>query len=907
MGVIRLRCLPPRPIWAGLCGVALLSCGDGPAGPPPGVPAALTVSPAALTLTAIGQTEQLRAEVVDHYGDAVSGAGVAWTSDRPGTVAVEAGSGLATAVSTGTATVTATAGTLSASALATVTQEPAALDKVAGDLQAGFMGEPLPVRIAVRVRDANGHPAGLARVEFAATSGGGSVAPGSVAADTAGIAEATWTLGAAAEQALTATAGGVRARFQATAEQLALSIATDSLARGRVTLPYLARLRARGGAAGDRVWSLGEGSSLPPGLRFDSTGVLRGSPGATGIFPFHVRVTDAEGAEADRDLSLRVCDAPLELAPGAVRVMEERAIRGCGFHLRAPEAGAYYRVTLVGVNAGNTAIAPVALHVEADAAAGPSATAVAMRLDAREASVAGAFRRAMPASEPRVVGSQPREAQDVGRQLRRIREIERASEALHEEVRRQEEELFARLAAEGRLEVLADRASGAPGEVAAREWGAARVEPSPPTRAFRLYQRTGEGFDRCRVFRALNARLVTETDHIAVYEDAEATNPISKANADRVLAYYEAFGAPVIERYFGGVSDVNGDGRVVVVVNPELGGVNAFVWAGDHTLSREACATSNEMELVHMSAGAFAQLDDNGYWALGGLVHEVKHVSSYHRRVRHSLGVAGAATTAFHPLWIEEGTAEIAKEMSSRLAWAAAGGPAPHARVTGELLRAGMDDAFAEVYGILGLIGRTSSAFAWFEDRPNAITFRPGGRGNIYGSGWHFHRFLRDWFGGAGASTTRDQRFVAALHDSLAVPGVRGMETLTGVAAADLLTRHAIAMSLAGAEDVVPDTVPRFSSYDFTEVGELVSSASNPPGRYPWPVTRTGGSDDEAVLWADFARSRAYRGEITGSGVRFHDFRASEAGAAATFLVELGWAPFAVRVIVARIPDPAGP
>lgn len=873
-----------------LCVAVLLSCGDGPAGPPPGIPAALAVSPADVTLTAIGQSEQLRAEVRDHYGDVVTGQSVRWTSDRPGTVAVDGGSGLVTAVSAGTATVTATAGTLSATARATVTQEPRAIDKVAGDLQAGFMGEPLPVRIAVRVADANGHPAGLARVGFAVTSGGGSVAPESVITDAAGIAEATWTLGATPEQTLTATAGNVTAEFQATAERLALSVATDSLARGRVTLPYLARLRARGGAVGDRVWSLGEGSGLPPGLRFDSTGALRGSPAETGVFAFEVRVLDVEGAEAVRELSLRVCDAPLGLDPGEVRVLEERAIRGCGFYLRAPEAGAYYRVTLAGTDAGSTAIAPVALHVEADTAAGPGATAVAMRPVAGEASAAGTLRQTIPAPEPR----------EAERELREMQEIERANAALHREIRRQEDELFARLAAEGRLEVLADRSSGATGGMAAA------AEPSPPTRTFRLYDRTAGGSDRCRIFSTLNARLVTESDHIAVYEDAQATTPISEANADRILAFYEEFGVPVIERYFGGVSDVNGDGRVVVVVDPGLDGIRAFVWAGDHTLSRGTCSSSNEMELVHMSAGAFAQLDDNRYWALGGLVHEVKHVSSHYQRVRHSLGVAGDASSVFHPSWIEEGTAEIAKEMSSRLAWEAAGGPAPHARVSGELLQAGREEAYPEMYGILGLVSRISSAFAWFQDRPNAITFRPGDRGNIYGSGWHFHRFLRDWFGGAGTSLAEDEVFVAALHDSLAAPGLRGIESVTGVAFEDLLTRHAIAMSVAGAEDVLPDGVPRFSSYDFPEVGELLPIALNPPGRYPWPVTRRGGSDDGAVLWSDFAPSRPYRGEITGSGVRFHDFRATAAGASATFLVELGRAPFAVRVIVARIPDPAG-
>ena len=859
---------------------ALASCGDGPAQPPAGVPARLSVSPESVTLTAVGQTEQLRADVRDHYGDPVAGVSVAWTSDRPGTVAVDGGAGVVTAVSAGTAIVTATHGTLSARVQVTVAQEPHALEKL-GDLQAGFIGEPLPVAVGVRVADANGHPAVRVRVRFAVTSGGGSVAPASSLTDSAGVAQATWTLGVGAEHTLDATAGSVTAEFRATAERLPLSIATDSLARARLTLPYLARLRARGGSTLGHVWSLAEGSALPEGLRFDSTGAIRGVPMHTGVAEFEVRVADSEGGAAVRSLSLRVCEAPLGLALGEVRVLEAAAIRGCGFYLRAPEAGAYYRVAVAGTNARETAaIVPVALHVEADTTGGRTTTA-ALRPVAHRDAAARALLSAMPAGE-----------------LRAIQDVERANAALHREIRRQERELFARLAAEGPLEILPDRSAGARGVVAAE------VEPSPPTRTFRLYDRTAS--DRCTTFTTLNARLVTESDHIAVYESASDTTGTSKANADRILAFYENHGVPVIERYFGGVSDVNADGRVVVVVDPTLEGVRAFVWVGNQTLFREDCASSNEMELVHMSAGAFAQLDDARYWALGGLVHEVKHVSSLYKRVRHSLGVAGDESPRFHPSWIEEGAAEIAKEMSSRLAWEAAGGPAAHERVTGELMRAGIDAAYPEVYGIVNVLSRTSAAFAWFTDRPNAITFRPRERGNIYGSGWHYHRFLRDWFGGAGSSLAEDAAFVAALNDSLTAPGLPGIERVTGVAFEELLAQHAVAMSVAGAEDSVSEGVPRFSSYDFPEVGEL-TPAPNPPGHYPWPVTRTGGSDDVAVLWADLTTTRPFRGELTGSGVRFHDFRAAEPGAGATLLLELADERLGVRVIVARIPNPAGP
>ena len=863
----------------------LVSCGDGgPAGPPPGVPSSLSVVPASVTLTAVGQARQLQAEVRDAYGDVVTGLSVTWTTSRPGTVAVD-GSGLITAIAAGTATVTATSGTLSARAQVTVAQEPRAIEKLAGDRQAGFIGEALPVPAAVRVLDANGHPAGLVRVQFEVASGEGSASPASSLTDAAGLARATWTLGTAAEQTLVATSGSVTAEFQATAERLPLSIATDSLARARLTLPYLARLEAKGGTTRGYLWSLAEGSRLPAGLAFDSTGIIQGVPADTGAVEFEARVVDSEGGEAVGAFALRVCEGPLGLALGDVRVMELGAIRGCGFYLRAPEAGAYYRVTLAGMDGrvydeeDDSGVVPVALHVEADTAAGRAATSAAMQPSGRPVSAAQAARLVASADE-----------------IQEMLEIGRANAALHREIRRQERELFARLAAEGRLETLTDRSNAGTGV-------AGDAEPSPPLRAFRLYDRNAEQGRRCSTIRTtVNARLVTENDYIAVYEDTLATTNISEANADRILAFYADYGAPVIERYFGGVSDVNGDGRVIVLVDPTLSGVRAFVWAGDHTLPRETCEASNEMELVHISEGAFAQLDTDRYWVLGGLVHEVKHVSSQYMRVRHSLGVMGGTNVDFHPPWIEEGTAEIAKEMSSRLAWEATGGPAVHTRVTGELLEAGIEEALPESYGVRSLISRAAEAFT---PDPNAITFEPRKRGNYYGSSWHLHRFLRDWFGGGGTSLADDEAFVRTLNDSLTAPGIRGIESVTGETFEDLLVQHAIAMSVAGAEDNLVEGVPRFSSYDFPEVGELIAFP-DPPGHYPWPVTTTGGFDDVAVLWADLAASRPFRGELGASGVRFHDFRAAEAGASATILVELEEERFGVRVIVARIPDPAG-
>ncbi|MBI4540112.1 MAG: Ig-like domain-containing protein [Gemmatimonadetes bacterium] len=96
---------------------------------------------------------------------------------------------------------------------------PASLSKVDGDAQTGVVGAPLTRPVAVEVRDARGNAVAGATVQFAVTSGGGSVSPSSVTTGANGRASATWTLGtnASATHTVRATVGSLSADFSATA------------------------------------------------------------------------------------------------------------------------------------------------------------------------------------------------------------------------------------------------------------------------------------------------------------------------------------------------------------------------------------------------------------------------------------------------------------------------------------------------------------------------------------------------------------------------------------------------------------------------------------------------------------------------------------------------------------------
>ncbi len=99
---------------------ALVSCGkDGPTWSTS--PANMVVTPKTVTLTAIGQSVQLDAQVQDEAGTTLSGQAVVWSSRNPLVASVSSG-GLVTAKSKGIADVTATAGQKQAKSTITVTQ-----------------------------------------------------------------------------------------------------------------------------------------------------------------------------------------------------------------------------------------------------------------------------------------------------------------------------------------------------------------------------------------------------------------------------------------------------------------------------------------------------------------------------------------------------------------------------------------------------------------------------------------------------------------------------------------------------------------------------------------------------------------------------------------------------------------
>jgi hypothetical protein len=391
--------------------------------------------------------------------------------------------------------------------------------------------------------------------------------------------------------------------------------------------------------------------------------------------------------------------------------------------------------------------------------------------------------------------------------------------------------------------------------------------------------------------KATTGVLVHQNADMAIYQDSvqNLSEPITEAEATRMTDYYSAYAKGMIAAYFGRNPDIDGNGKLIVLVSPVVSGNEAgFVWVGNF-YPTSTCATSNQRDLIFLSAALVRSMDDPSpsWQALETVAHEAKHVVSLYNRLAASRRT-GAGILAFEPDWIEEGTAELAGEMSSRIAWAAHGGPAVGATVTVGDFSGGLTP---ENYGVMIHLARTVSYLA---SQPNGLVVAPVGadpKSNIYGSGWHFHRWLGDAYGHA-ATPFADSSLFRALTDSLTPAGASGLQAVTGKTFEELLEEFFVAVCLNGSGAPVP-ALP-FTSYDFPSATLIVASPAQ--GSYPWPVTAH--SEDGSIVSSQTFRSATYVGPIGPSGVRIHDFVARRDGEKAQIRVGM---PSPGRVVVVRL------
>ncbi|MDH5590288.1 MAG: Ig-like domain-containing protein, partial [Gemmatimonadota bacterium] len=776
----------------------------------------------------------LKASVADARGNRLPGVDVTFTviqgagsvapasavSDQNGEVAAEWVLGTIA----GTQRVRVRAGAMSADFNATALPGPPVEFRVAGgDGQEGGLFTTLPDPLAVALVDQ--YQNGIAGGPVTFTTTAGSLSAAADTTDAAGLATTALTL-PLVEGPVTVSAttpGFATVDFSVTAIRLPLSVATDTLARARSTVPYSGQLQARGGSGTGYSWSF-FGGSLPSGVSLGADGVVSGTPATAGDFTFTAQLTDGDGLTATGDVVLSVCEAGVSLARGQVLVRDLPAPGACGIFLPSGANGDRYRVTVV-----RTTSTPDAfdVHDVRLTVTGEGVSAAAPTLVASPSWSTGA-RKLTPSGEAA---------------LARSARVAESTARFHAEMRAREEEMMRRLPRGQRL-------------------GASPPAWSPSTAPIPAAAPASVRFNTATSCSAASAFApglkVAENDDMVIYQDSvqRQTKAVSVTQAQRMLDYYTNHSKAVIEAYFGRPSDVDANGRIVVFASPVVEeGVAAFVWAGD-MLSKGVCANSNHMELVFFNTDVIRDMDDPspGWQALPTLAHEVKHVVSLYHRIRaYEKGITdGTDANPFgHPDWMEEGAAEIAGEMSSRIAWAATGGPSVGAEVLGNHFFVGQSgDVRKENYGVLLRLWR-SVFYLW--SQPNGVVETPlnAHEGHsIYGSGWHFLRWLGDAYGNA-ATPQGDAPLFRAMTDSTRISGLPTLEAQVGMSFSGLLEEYATAITLHATGAPAPTRT--FTTYDFVSSTGIwnfaESTVPDPPvGHYPWPVTTDSWGDVSATF-----------------------------------------------------------
>ncbi|HSC58359.1 MAG TPA: hypothetical protein VLC11_02255, partial [Gemmatimonadales bacterium] len=199
-----------------------------------GVPSAIAISGgnAQIDTTDLALAQPFATKVTDAFGNAVTGAKVAWLRVAGGgTLATDTSAtdtagiakvGYTLGALARTDTVSATLAGTTAKVTFTATAVAAAASNVAvvsGNAQTDTVGKALPLPLVVYVTDARAHLVAGARVIWSAAHGGGTFSPDTVFTDTTGHAQTTYTVGTlAGTDSLVATIQcGCTATFTATA------------------------------------------------------------------------------------------------------------------------------------------------------------------------------------------------------------------------------------------------------------------------------------------------------------------------------------------------------------------------------------------------------------------------------------------------------------------------------------------------------------------------------------------------------------------------------------------------------------------------------------------------------------------------------------------------------------------
>ena len=259
--------------------------------------AGITVSPDNVAFTAIGQTAQLDAIVIDANNQDIADAKITWSSSDA-SIATVSNEGIVTAVSNGTTLITANSGNASAEAMITVSQEASGITITPSSATLMTKGE--TARFTAVVHDANGHT--MVHAEVIWSSSDSEVATvsqdGIVTAVSSGTAQITAASGDASAEATVTVFLPVPFRIEIAPASTTLAAVGDTI-----------QLQATAYDANDLVipdseiaWS----SSDPAVATVDTTGLV------TGVSSGTATITAATG-DVSGDVQVKVAPPVVEV------------------------------------------------------------------------------------------------------------------------------------------------------------------------------------------------------------------------------------------------------------------------------------------------------------------------------------------------------------------------------------------------------------------------------------------------------------------------------------------------------------------------------------------------------------------------------------------------------------------
>lgn len=265
---------------------------------------AVNVTPAAMTLTSAGQTQQFTASVLDQNGNAMAGAGVRWSSDDQAVTV--SSTGVVTAMREGVATIRATSGGVTGTAGVTVIFAPTSVTVAQASLQFNALG--VTQALTATARDANGGP--LSGATFTWASSNTRVAT----VDASGLVTAVGN----GTARITATSAGKSATASVTVAQATASVAVTPLTAQVAAVGATAQLAAQALDANNRpiagktfTWT----SDAQAVAMVSSSGLVTGMAGGTA----HVTATaDGRSARATVTVAPAAARVPAAVAPSGV-------------------------------------------------------------------------------------------------------------------------------------------------------------------------------------------------------------------------------------------------------------------------------------------------------------------------------------------------------------------------------------------------------------------------------------------------------------------------------------------------------------------------------------------------------------------------------------------------------------